>query len=139
MSSNIKEILTDLGDPVRVSHLIDILQVNVDDFKDSRRGDKVRDVIKYLLEHPDPAFFVRHALGSKQVDRIDFMDEYIQITEQKYEQDKLVDAYNQEIEVYRDKELEPEEQQKYDRILEEKEIAETTAGLLGNELNHYEI
>lgn len=76
-----EDILT-LGDPEKVALIFDLLSVNVDDFKNINREKQIQDIVEFLKNEPDPEFFVRKALGSKPVDRIPFMAEYIQIHKQ---------------------------------------------------------
>ena len=74
---DVKNELLELGSPDKVGYMLSMLNLTQDDFHEPGRFEKIKDVLLFLNTHPDPSFFVRKALGSKQVDRTDFMHEYI--------------------------------------------------------------
>ena len=75
----LKEELLNLGDPVKVSKILSLLGISLDDFKDPARSGAIMDVMEYLKTVSDPEFFVLKAVGTQTVDRIPFMQQYIDL------------------------------------------------------------
>ena len=94
------EDLLELGDPEKIARIVGMLNVTYDDFKQPERLSKVKDILKYLAEHPDPSFFVYKSVGSKQIDRVDFLHEYIGLNQQLTSAQQQVDSLKKQIEVY---------------------------------------
>jgi len=96
----VKTELLELGSPEKVGYLVSLLNLNPDDFKEPGRFEHIKDVLTFLNTHPDPSFFVRKAVGSKQVDRIDFMHEYIGRHKELLAAEDHVKKLKEEISVY---------------------------------------
>lgn len=71
--------MEELGNLEKIGEALSIMGVNPDDFKDKHRSSLVSLVAEYLNIVPDPTFFVQRAVGNKQVDRLAFMAEYVDL------------------------------------------------------------
>lgn len=96
----IQSELLELGNPEKVGNLVSLLNIIPDDFKDPMRFEKIRSVLGYLSKHSDPSYFIYKGLGSKQVDRVDFMHEYIGRHQELTAAEERVAKLREEISVY---------------------------------------
>lgn len=131
-------MLLTLGDPQRVGYILDALRITQDDFQESKRADQVSKVVKYLAQHPDPAFFIRKALGSKQVDRVDFMDEYIEINEDLDRFKKDLTETEEKLSVYDPEDINDIDMTVYQPLKEKRDFLESYINSLQQELRIYE-
>lgn len=131
-------MLLTLGDPQRVGYILDALRITQDDFQESKRADQVSKVVKYLVQHPDPAFFIRKALGSKQVDRVDFMDEYIEIHEDLDRFKKDLTETEEKLSVYDPEDINDIDMTVYQPLKEKRDFLESYINSLQQELRIYE-
>ena len=97
---NVNEDMVGLGDPEKVAYLIQTLGVTTDDFKDPVRTQRIKELMDYLKSHPDPEYFIYKAVGSKQIDRVDFMHEYLTLTKNRENIEQQLESIKKQIEVY---------------------------------------
>ena len=89
-----------LGDLERIGEALEVMGFSTDDMKDPKRMEKVMYVADYLNRLPEPAAFVRRAVGSKQIDRIQFMSEYVNLHQQLDKASQTVAHLQNEIQNY---------------------------------------
>lgn len=89
-----------LGDIEKIGEALGIIGFNSDDVKVEDRMSKINYIAAYLNQLPDPTYFVQHAVGNKQVDRVEFMTEYINLHEQLVKAKQKVDLLDSEIKRY---------------------------------------
>jgi hypothetical protein len=73
------ETIIGFGDPIKAGELFALLGVTPLDFEDGQRESNIKSVMEFLMKQEDPEYFVRRSVGAKQVDRIQFMAEYIDL------------------------------------------------------------
>lgn len=137
-----KQILTELGDPLLVGRLIEKLKISSDDFKIESRISKLEKVVKYLSNVEDPEHFIMRALGSKQVDKLDFISEYIDINQNFEEAKNELYRINKRLEMYTyDKpvdEISPQEIAVYENLTADRLQAERRLQDVKTEIAVYE-
>jgi hypothetical protein len=134
----IKEGLLTLGDPVRVGEYMQMLGVNNDDLNDPFRFGRFEDICKFLNTLPDPAFFIYKAVGSKQIDRLDFIHEYMHFYQEKKVAEKELEEVNKTIEFYTRDDLTEIERLNLNDFLEQKYNLEVKVRTLQTEIEIYE-
>lgn len=97
---DVNEDILGLGDPEKVAYIMQVLGVNTDDFKDPTRTQRIKDLMEYLKNHPDPDYFIYKAVGSKQIDRVDFMHEYLSLVKGREHAEQQLESIKKQIEVY---------------------------------------
>lgn len=100
MEEQVNEDVFALGDLERIGEALEIIGFNSDDFKQSDRMEMLSKVASYLNKHPDPTYFTRKAVGSKQIDRLPFMFEYVGLHEKLDKIKQQERQITQEIEHY---------------------------------------
>lgn len=96
----VKEELINMGDPERIGELVSILGITNDDFKDPVRHKRIQEVLDFLKQYPDPKYFIYKGVGSKQIDRVDFMHEYINLHKERSEYEQKLAKLDEQIKVY---------------------------------------
>ena len=136
--SDIKETLIGFGNPEKVGEILELLRISTDDLKDGKREDTIRAVVDFLVNHPDPAFFVRKAVGSKQVDRVDFLNEYIQFHSDLQQAQDTLSTINQKLEMYDTEDLSGIEAKVYETLVTDKQVAQQKVASIQQEIQIYE-
>jgi len=132
------EALTKLGDPIKVSKILTALNLSVDDFNQPKRMESAERVIKFLAAHPDPQYYLRKTIGSKQVDRLDFIDEYIGMDLERQSQTMKLEELNEKLSVYDIENMEDVDMDVYNPLMEEKQEAMSTIDRLTASMDIYE-
>ena len=96
----IKNELLELGNPEVVGKVMGLLGINIDDFKDPVRTSSIMEVMEYIHTVPDPEFFILKACGNKQIDRVDFMRQYISLQKDLKQAEDRVNTINESIKQY---------------------------------------
>lgn len=134
----VKEGLLTLGDPVRVGEYMQMLGISNDDLNDTFRFQRFQDICKFLNTVPDPAFFVYKAVGSKQIDRLDFIHEYIHFYQEKQFVEQELEEVNQNIELYSRDDLTDQERFNLNDFIVKKFELENKVKSLQTEIQIYE-
>ena len=132
------EDIINLGDPVKIAELMALLGVNNDDFKDTMRTKRIQEVMEFLKTHPDPKFFVYKAVGSKQVDRIDFVHEYIHFYTEKREAEQQKAVLDSKIAVYDRPDLTDSEKINLREMFDDKMMLDKRISNLNEQIQVYE-
>lgn len=82
----------DLGiDPVIAVKLMDLLNVSSDDFIDARRFERFKDVASYIGRFENYEYMIRKLTLTKNVDRLDHMWEWCQLSKQRQDIEKSIE------------------------------------------------
>lgn len=134
----IKEGLITLGDPLKVGEYMQILGVTNDDLNDSFRFQRFQEIVKFLDTVPDPHFFIYKAVGSKQIDRLDFIHEYMHFHQEKAFYEKEMKDVEEKIAQYNRDDLNEIERMTLNEFVVNKLDLETKIDQLKNEIKIYE-
>lgn len=135
----INDRVEELGDPEFAGKYIEKLGITRDDFADPERALKIKDIIDYLKEHPDPDFLLYKSVGSKQVDRVEFLNEYIQFHKEHEGYAKKLNTINEKISKYNSEGvIDPLEQDVYQMLLDEKATVREKIDRIQQEIQIYE-
>jgi len=134
----ISEDLISLGDPEKIANYIYLFGLTKDDLNEPIRLKRFEEIIKFLDKHPDPNFFVRKAVGNKQVDRLDFIHEYVGFHQQKSILEQQKQILDSKISLYDRNDLTELERKNLGEIIENKLELERSIDNLKQEIQIYE-
>jgi len=132
------EDIINLGNPEQTARFISLLGINSDDFKDSARMSRVQDILKFLSTQEDPEFFVRKAIGSKPVDRIDFVHEYISFYQHKKDAEQQKQVLDSKIDLYDRFDLTDNERLDLKEMSENRTTLDKRIGNINEQIRIYE-
>lgn len=134
MDNQFKEELSIFGTNIELtSKIASFLNLGTRDFKDERRFEKVKDIIAFAVHYPDPMFMFQKAIGSKNLDRVDFLHEYIHLYRELKSSEAIKNDIKEKLDLFMDN-----QSPKYTELLGELDKTDQKITELQNTIQVYE-